>query len=302
MMGRRLLIVLGIVILIAAAGGVTGWIMWTHSPTYALKEIVAAVQQRDRYRFERYVDIDSVIQSFVSESTKDNPLAMAMANGVTPALKQQITKAIEDGTANGDSQMGDGVSVLMTGSADLHLERQGPNAYFGVPIKTKGGAPFTLRFHMTQVPDGYWRVDRVTNVADLLSTEATEETARKAALTRRIQEQLDQLSVAAKLHTSISDGWIRKNRFQVRFQNGSTQTIAGMKGRIICGLAGFDQKISASDLNVGPGQAANGVWEFRVNQFMADTEKMFTFGESDRFEVQVESIVYADGTTVTQPE
>jgi hypothetical protein len=39
-----------------------------------------------------------------------------------------------------------------------------------------------------------------------------------------------------------------------------------------------------------------------VNQFIADTEKMFAMGETDRFEVSVDSVTYSDGTTVAHAE
>jgi hypothetical protein len=50
----------------------------------------------------------------------------------------------------------------------------------------------------------------------------------------------------------MSDGWTRKNRFQVRFQNHGTMAVASMTGWIACALAGFDEKVLATDLNLEP--------------------------------------------------
>jgi hypothetical protein len=298
-MKRSKLLSSGVALLLLLGGGGGAWLLWSHSPTYALRQIVLAVQERDRYRFDRYVDVEGVISSFVADYAADNPLALAVANTLTTSMKQQVTKAIEDGSTTSDSQFGKGVSSLTSGTLDLHLERQGTNAYFAVPIKTNGGAPFNLRFHMTQVPDGYWRVDRATNVKDLLSVQAREEAARKAALAKEIEEQLAQLAVLAKLHTSINpDGWSPKNRFQVRFQNNSAHALSGMTGRIKSGAAGFDEAISGEDLGLAPGKAGNVVWEFRVNQFIAPTTKMYAMQDTDRFEVEVDSLTFADGSSV----
>jgi hypothetical protein len=275
--------------------------MWSHSPTYSLRETVAAVRERDRYKFERYVDVDRLIQSFLSDYASDNPLAMAMAGALSTNIREQVAKAIEDGTTNGDSRLGNGVNALVSGTADLRLERQGPNAYFRIPIGTKGGVPFELRFHMTQVPDGYWRVDRVTNAKELIAVEAQEDAAHKAAAAKQIEDRLGQLAVIAKLHTSVSpDGWTRTNRFQVRFQNNAPTGLTAMTGQIRCTAAGFEQTISL-EVALAPGEVGNG-WEFRVNQFIGSTEKMYALGETSRFDVEVDSLSLEDATMVRRAD
>ena len=68
------------------------------------------------------------------------------------------------------------------------------------------------------------------------------------------------LVVAAKMHTSVRDGWERKNRFQVRFENTSDRTITGLTGRIRVPSAGFAHGIRGQ-LEIAPGASENGVWE-----------------------------------------
>ena len=101
----------------------------------------------------------------------------------------------------------------------------------------------------------------------------------------------------AKLHTSVTSGWTRTNRFQVRFENKGAKAVTGMAGHIRCARARFDQGIRG-DLELAAGEAKNGVWEFHVNQFMEETEKMFALGEMDGFDVDIDSLEYADGTKV----
>jgi hypothetical protein len=88
----------------------------------------------------------------------------------------------------------------------------------------------------------------------------------------------------------------------VRLQNNAPQPISGLSGRITCAAAGFDEGISGVDINLTPGQAGNIVWEFRVNQFMAPTEKMFAMQDTDRFEVRIDSLTFADGSSVKRGE
>ena len=209
--------------IVFGAGSAYGWREWTHSPTYSLKQVASAVEHRDRYELEKYVDIDSVLQSALADATDGNPLASALGGAVLTQLKPQIIKAIEDGSVPTDSRFGKGVQKTLGGQLP-QIDRQGRNAYFAIDLTTKGGAPFALRIHMTQVPDGYWRIDRIANMKELRALEEQEEAARKAAIAKANEERLSKLVVAAKLHTSVREGWARKNRFQVRFENTSDRS------------------------------------------------------------------------------
>jgi hypothetical protein len=160
-----------------------------------------------------------------------------------------------------------------------------------------GGAPFTLKIHMTEVPDGHWRIDRVANMKELRAVEAEEERARKAAIAKANDEKLAQLRVIAKLHTSHVDGWTKKNRFQLRLENASDKAIASFTGHIRVPSAEFDHPIRGA-IDLGAGKTDVGVWEFDANQFLADTMRVYAMGESDRFEVDIDTLTYADGTKV----
>jgi hypothetical protein len=150
---------------------------------------------------------------------------------------------------------------------------------------------------MTQVPDGHWRVDRIANMKELRQAEAEEEKARKAALAKANADKLAQLHVVAKVHTSVAQGWTKKNRFQVRFENRGDKPISAMTGRIRLPAQEFDHGIRGT-LELARGKADNAVWEFDVNQFIADTVRVYALGETDAFEVEVDSLTYADGSKV----
>ncbi len=297
---KRALAIGAVTVLVAGGGAAYGWHDWRHSPTYSLKQLASAVEHRDRYEFEKHVDIDSVLQSLVADTADGNPLASALGGAVLTQLKPQVIKAIEDGSVPADSQLGSGIQKTLGGQLPK-IDRQGRNAYFAIDLTTKGGAPFALKFHMTQVPDGYWRIDRIANMKELRALEEQEEAARKAAIAKANEEKLSKLVVAAKLHTSVRDGWERKNRFQVRFENTSDRTITGLTGRIRVPSAGFDHGIKGR-LEIAPGASENGVWEFDVNRFIEDTERVYALGETDGFDVDVDSLAFADGTKVARGE
>lgn len=285
-------------VVVTLGGGSLGWYAWSHSPTYSLKQLASAVEHRDRYEFERYVDVDTVIQSFATDMADGNALATAFTTALVPQLKSQVIKAIEDGTVPEESHLGQGVQKALRGELPK-IDRQGRNAYFSVPITTKGGAPFALKIHMTQVPDdGHWRIDRLANMKDLRAVEEAEEKARKAAIAKANDERLAKLTVIAKLHTSVQENWYsRKNRFQIRFENKGDKAVAALTGHIRLPAYDFDHGIRG-DLALAPGAQENAVWEFDVNQFIKDTERVYRLGETDQFDVDVDSITYADGTKV----
>jgi hypothetical protein len=285
----------GAVIALALTAGL-GWSSWTQSPTYALRAVARSVEHHDRYEFEKYVDIDGVIQSLMADLSDANGLAAAIGGAMAPQLKTTVIKAVEDGTVPPDSRFGEAVQKALHGELPK-IERQGKNAYFGIAVTTNGGAPFTLKVHMTEVPDGYWRVDRVANMKDLKAIEAAEEKARKAAIMKANEDKLAQLRVVAKLHTSVAAGWSKKNRFQVRFTNGSDKTITSFSGHIRVPSADFDHGIRGS-MEVLAGATENAVWELDVNQFMADTVRVYEMGETESFEVDIDTLAYADGTKV----
>lgn len=284
--------------LVAGATGATIWHATTSSPSYALKQIAVALQQRDRYAFEKYVDVDSVLQSIAAGATEGNVLASAIGDAVLSHIRPQITEAIEEGLMFKNPQVSTAMEKA-TASAAPQIERIGHNAWFVVPIATKGGAPFSLRIHMAQAQEGHWRIDRVANVAELRKIEEEEEKERKTAIAKANDEKLSTLRILAKLHTSVRDGWDRKNRFQVRFENTNDKPITSFTGQIRVTGAGFKQGIKGT-LKLAPGKTDNGVWEFDVNRFIADTERVFALGESDQFDIDVDSISFADGSHVAR--
>lgn len=76
-------------------------------------------------------------------------------------------------------------------------------------------------------------------------------------------------------------------------------TVTRLTGRIRLAAEGFDHGIEGS-VDLAPGGIENGVWEFDVNRFIADTERVYALGETDRFDVEIDSLAFSDGTKVAR--
>jgi hypothetical protein len=290
------LIIAGSILLLLVIAGAGGWYAWSHSPKYSLKAVARAVEHHDRYEFEKHVDVDTAIQSMIADSTGGNALAASLGAGMAAQMKAQVFKAVEDGNLSSDSYLGKVVHTVVEGG-NLAIDQQGRNAYFPIPITTKGGAPFSLKVHMTQVPDGYWKIDRIANMAELHAIEETEAKVAKVAAAKAIADKLAKVKVIAKLHTSVVDDGEKKNRFQIRFQNDTGQPLTAISGKLRVPKAQFDHGITAT-LNLAPAGAENAVWQFDVNQFIPDTVRLFALGETDEFEVHVDAATFGDGSKI----
>ncbi len=283
--------------LLLAAVGIGGWTHWVRSPRYSLLRLAEAVEGRNRYEMERYVDLDALIESFTSALAADNAIGLALLPSLTAGVRQEVSHAVEDGTFSSDSRVGQAAGDFLRDMNKIDPERTGPNAYFGFPVRTKGGATFSLKFHMVQHPDGYWRLDRATNVKDLLALEASEEKTRIAALKAAAKDEIAKLEVVAKLHTALGSGSDRTNLFQVRFKNNAEKPLLKIRGQLRNRKTGFEQPID-SELHLAAGAIENMKWGFDVNPLEPESTRMFAMGETDQFEVNVTWINFADGTIV----
>ncbi len=294
---KRNHLVAGGVALAVVIGSAVGLYTWTRSPTYSLRKFALAVENHDRYEFEKYVDLDTMLQSAAMDFAEGNPLLGAMGSAAVANLKPQIIKAIEDGKIDANSRGGKQMERLRHSLMAPHVEREGRNAYLSVDTETNGGAPFVLKFHLTQVDDGYWRFDRIANLKELRATEAEEERLKKEAIAKANEEKLAKLRIVARLHTSVQSGWDRKNRIQVRFENTNDQGIISMAGRIRFPEQGFESGIHG-EIALPPGKADSYTWNMDVNRFIPQTVRVYELGETENFEIEIDSLTMADGSTV----
>jgi hypothetical protein len=102
-MGKKAVIVglgcVGALGLVAAVGALFGYLYWT-SPTYSLRQVRKAVDERDLASFERYVDIHGICNSGVDRfiektSSGGGDLGRALGAGIAMVVKPAMVDAIQ---------------------------------------------------------------------------------------------------------------------------------------------------------------------------------------------------------------
>lgn len=190
---------------IAAVAAFFGYRYWTRTPQYSLLQIQKAVSARDIAQFEKYVDVDSTVHSFVDDlvevslaahdalnpGSKLNPLdalgkqfARGIVSTVKPALalaaKQSLRYYIRNGKAEDEnpSPATDSPSFDFSKAMREHrvkfdgieyVKTQNNVAHAGLRIKSQqpDAAPFVIELEM-QWMNGYWQVKRWSNATTVV--------------------------------------------------------------------------------------------------------------------------------------
>lgn len=179
----------GIVIVALGLGGGYYWVSGT--PQYSLYQIGKAVENRDSETFYKYVDIDSVVDSFTDWVWKEMEEEMAggkpedewaswgyelgkgFAELIMPAMKErikeglrsEITKTIE-GTEEGMREAFKKISYK-----DIKVERSGKIANIEILNFLENEMPLKLK--MRQAPERYWKIVEINH--EMLGSVGVEE-------------------------------------------------------------------------------------------------------------------------------
>ncbi|MDQ1639669.1 MAG: hypothetical protein QOF62_3008 [Pyrinomonadaceae bacterium] len=94
----RLLFVLGGLIIVVLAICFAGWQYYKTTPSYPLALVIDAAQQNDRAGFDRVVNLDRVIDNFITESAQDSGLGLT-TQAVTSVREQLQTFTPETSAA-----------------------------------------------------------------------------------------------------------------------------------------------------------------------------------------------------------
>jgi len=94
----RLLFVLGGLVIVVLVVCFAGWQYYKTTPSYALALVIDAAQQNDRAGFDRVVNLDRVIDNFVTQSAQDSGLGLT-TQAVTSVREQLQTFTPETSAA-----------------------------------------------------------------------------------------------------------------------------------------------------------------------------------------------------------
>lgn len=196
------LYVFAAVLLLVLAGGVYGYFgFYTRTPEYAVQAIENALDEHDRKKFERYVDVDSLLdhsydalmQGLMENDKPLTPDAMDTVNDFVQMLKAPLVTSFKTALLNyvstGEwSDAEPGKSDIASMDAGQVLERSGlQEAEFrkmdslakdkeaGTAVakvrifQEEAQSEFVLDVLLVQQADGDWRVTEITNFHDFIA-------------------------------------------------------------------------------------------------------------------------------------
>lgn len=330
-MNRKLLAVAAAIIVLGCAflGGVY-W-KWTRSPEYSLYEARRAIEEHDVARFEKHVDLDSVLGRLVDDvlavSMGDAPtegpeaLGAGLASGLIQAMKPALVSAVKDqvirgietgdpGPRDDDAPVTLGNVANRLGTADLpalspnYVRTEGKISRIGLDYHhAQLDADLTLELKLRDM-GGYWRVVEFSNVRDLLVhiQELTQQ--RLDALNAPIRERMSAMvTVASISKRRRSDRWgfDRRTEVRVELQNSSEAALRTVKLEVIPVLSGepiLDEPMGfALDGELGPGETRTLQASIRANQFMEATMVLYA-SDDVNFLIEVKEVEAVDGTSL----
>jgi len=157
---KKAIIIAAVVLAILASGS---FYYLTGTPTYSLFKLKKAIQNHDSSTFNKYVDVDRVVENlFETASTQmekemgdlgDNPfgelgvnLAKGLLSSFKEGMKNEINKSIEEISEDKENKF---VTVKIKS-----VRKEGKAAK--VTLVTTSGEE--MKINMTQMPGRYWRV------------------------------------------------------------------------------------------------------------------------------------------------
>lgn len=237
---------IGLIVFGALAIALAAWLFYRSTPQYSLKQLIAAVEQRNRIAFERYIDVEKTVQSAVDDILHDlidaaidsarianDPfftmgaaLGAAMVEGLKPLAVKTMTNAILEGVESGsiiDALSDQGTAVEDMESLNITASVSMDDARFagisGIQKsynKATVGLDFyyesldtTLTAHIVMEDKGnYWQVVGVKGLGEFILNLMSIEEARLAEVNQPIQARLAQLIELGDFENKlIANGW-----------------------------------------------------------------------------------------------
>lgn len=200
-------------VLLLIIGLIAGWKAYTGSPTYALKQILASIEDRDYDLFEEYVNIDDLLTSIVNEAgtlTKESSdseglgelgaaLGGALVEAMMPTIKKEIKKQISSGTFVTDTSglYGSDISLSNYKIKSIKKKRSIYTVSLSVPLMVKGcNSTISMVF---KKDDGKCVLNEV-KISEYFLDEVEMQKYLNGYYNKSTKEILDGISVSFKRH------------------------------------------------------------------------------------------------------
>lgn len=260
-----ILIVVGLIII-----GLAGYYWhWTHSPKYSLWQIKKAVKTHDMDSFNKYVDIESVVDRLIDQalegklgetkapSNQWEAAGQNLASGLIKFMKPQLTKVAKDEIASyiekGTPDIKQAQDQGNNKDADSFINKPGlyEGQYAGVSYVKKDGkiavvgvemdysvydAKLILDIKMRE-KNGYWQVAELSNYSEFMSKFGEAKKKKLDQLNKPIKEAMSKAIVITNMRKmNSSDQWGIRHKVTLIFDitNTSEKDIAGFDIDFLC--------------------------------------------------------------------
>ena len=227
---------------------------WKKTPEYSMGIILDAVKIHDVIKFQRHVDLDSLLsRAFddiitTSMDKEEDAAIKGMASGFAQLFKQPAINAMKDGikryvetgsfddekakTAQSNAkpgetdkispkEMGDKAGLSNTDFKGIaYTKKEGKTAIVGVKMWEKQVAKeFILDLKMRELDDGTWQLAELSNLSSYMTQVEQAKTQKLAELNRPIEEQLKAVLTIGQVTSrkAPKDRWGFSNMLEVTF-------------------------------------------------------------------------------------
>ena len=223
-----------LVIVAVLLGAAFYFLYWLRTPAYALNQVRLAVKEHNNAKFERYVDLDSLMSNAFEDIIKaeskinndnlfSNPFALSILHMLKPSVVDLMKKEALDRIATIPStpkaeQVVDPVPDAMRRNLERHIPLDKLSLKDVQLTKQESGlATATLVLHnealnkdflaklLLQSNDaGDWQIRKVDNLAELIVQFAAAKKAKQAADNKPIMERLNKAVATSAVDLNIS--------------------------------------------------------------------------------------------------
>ena len=181
---KKILIITGFVLVLAAAGGLFYFWHYTSTPQYSVIMILRSIKGHDWEKFQKYVDTDSLCESLIDdvsqfftekleESGSGGILGKILNKGLGEALKPKIKEKFKEGlqqfvesSDRENERSGELRKKLLMNSSITCMEKEGKIAVVALNIDD-GSKEVTVKLKMRKY-ENHWQLIEILNPGDIV--------------------------------------------------------------------------------------------------------------------------------------
>ena len=187
----------GILLLVICLVSSVGYWQWITSPQYSIWQAKEALEKHDLVKFEKYVNIEAVVESLLAEVVPDfvQPMLALFKPQLVKLAKQEIVYYVEKDNLDEEKQTETDLNFSFSDLSKKTLDNKGEfqgleyvkkeAGYALVGLKflpEKSTEPLILELQM-QDQGNYWRIVGISNLSDFVKRIGEENDGRETTET-----------------------------------------------------------------------------------------------------------------------